>query len=316
MAPILPVKEEEHYETHPLAGGWSLTRLRDALHSGDASALNAAATPFYDVCCGPLLRYCDSLLRRAMAAGVAPALDGADLAMEAYQRTLQLLRGEGGKRIRDESHLIRVLYRSARYACADALRLPDTRYSRPQSDGMTTGRGSDGAESDSAHVRSPEESLLESGSAAVAAISFLFSDGEGFARMMRESDASLRHYRQYRALALYEIGDRLRDDLIITGGKMTTTSGGEAALRLWQRFVKELFALPAEDWTIVEQGAIKSVTETVEEEGGLYPSLRDAVNAVCGTNLRDRAKLSVLRHEMGKLLQRRGTELWERGNFG
>jgi hypothetical protein len=66
--------------------------------------------------------------------------------------------------------------------------------------------------------------------------------------------------------------------------------------------------IPEEEWRAVEAAALSGASDGAGDDNGvpaddaLLPVLRDAVNALCGTDLRRRSTLAVLRYELSKLL--------------
>lgn len=283
----------------PLTTGWTIGSVRDALRSCDQTRINRAVTPLYEKCVLPLERFADGLVRRGESVGMGVGKDGEDIAIEAFDKVFTLLVGESGDRIRDELHLLRILFRAARCVWIDSLRLPDVRHSLPESD-LSHAAG-DAAVSPGSD---PSELLFGAGKTALVALRLLFTDGDRLARLLRQSGAGLRHYRQYQALALYELGERLRDDL------EDATAGAESVIvRFWRQLSVEKICIRQQDWLRVETASGMCISEHLDPQTHLYELIRAAVETVCGANLQNRVKRHILRHEMGRLLTECGAEI-------
>jgi hypothetical protein len=274
-------------------GAAAIARLRTALRGTDARALDEAAGPIMDRMYRPLLRYCDALLRGAPA--VRRSMEGEDLALEAWHKSLRHLRGERGDRIVDDQHFERLLRVAARSILLDALDRP-----------ATTLHGStveiderDADERSASGVRPPDplgrpEALLFLGDHRhLQLVELLFTQESRFRTEFRQTNQ--RHPRHYRAMVLYELGAFLRSEAV--GGR--SDEGTDYMIRLMRRYVS-LLGVPPDEWRRIETAALAPLSEAEEAENDLIPPLRDAVNAVCGTRINGRAFLSVLRYEMNR----------------
>ncbi len=304
MSTLLPSESHSRSSLNALANGWSFVAVRDALRSGDGAGIDRAVAPLYRQCIAPLERFAANLIRKGEAVGLSIGKDSDDIAVEAFDRVFTLVVGENGGRIRDEVHFLRTLFRAARCIWVDALRLPDTRRSRPRSDnpGMP----------DEPVSRSPlpEAALFGSGKTALVALRLLFTDSDRIGQLFRKCGAGTRHFRQYQALALYELGERVRDDLEDTDGE-----AGAAARRFWRQLSVGGIGIAPRDWSVLEAAAISCVAENPDAETRLYEPIRVAVRTVCGVDLQNRDKRYVLRYEMGRMLAACRTEIetmgWE-----
>lgn len=270
--------------------GAMVARLREALRGTDERALDGAAGPVLERMYRPLLRYCEALLRGAPAA--RRIMDGEDLALEAWHKTLRHLRGERGDRIADPEHFERLIRCAARSILLDMLDRPSTAMhhatvemtERDADETSMTGRSRD-------HLVTPEAGTFLTDRRHVQLVEMLFTEETRFRNEFRQ--ANQRHPRHYRALVLYELGDFLREE---AGGD--PGPGSEYMTRMMRRYVR-LLGVPEDDWQRIETAAL-SPQEEEESGSDLVPALRDAVNEVCGTRLTGRAFLSVLRYEMNR----------------
>jgi hypothetical protein len=252
----------------------------------------------------PLERFASGLIRRGEAAGLSVGKDGEDIAVEALDKVFTMVVGESGDRIQDEVHLLRILFKAARCVWVDALRLPDTQYSRSRTD---IPKVIDETRAGSFAV---EDELFGTGKIALIALRLLFQDGERFGRLSRTSAAGTRHFRQYQALALYELGERLRNDFEDAAWEAETV-----ILRYWRQLSVDTICIRLSDWVRVESASRSSVDEPLDARTHLYEPIRAAVEAVCGADVQNRSKRQILRHEMGRILMKCRAEIesigWE-----
>lgn len=275
---------------HRLASGWSLSRLRRGLLSRDPALLEPAANDLLGVVYLTMVRHGERMLAAGARNNSRPATGAEDLAMEATERTFALLVGKHGDGVCDESHLVRILFLAVRSAYADALRLADNRLSEPESVRFMPGERERDETADGTKLR-------DAGVTGISALRLLFVDGECFAAIMKECGAGSRHFRQYRAFALYETGAMLADDLLGDGN----------AARFWARFAVEQVCVPEPIWACVEAAARDYRGET--HETGLVRIVANAAQTATGGTLQNRAKVQVLRHEVGQLRARRGAQI-------
>lgn len=288
----------------PLTTGWSFVAVRDGLRSGERERIDRAVTPLYTKCMAPLQRFASGLIRQGEAAGLSVGKDSEDIAIEALDKVFTFVLSENGDRIRDEIHLLRILFRAARCAWVDALRLPDTQYSRPRTDipKVTDETLAVASESDS--------ELFGTGKTALIALQLLFRDGGRVGLMSRKSGAGTRHFRQYQALALYELGERLRNDL-----EDASPEAEFVVLHYWRQFSVDTLGVRQSDWFLLESAVRSSIAVPLDLRTHLYEPIRAAVEAVCGADVQNRSKRQLLRHEMGRILMKCRAEIesigWE-----
>lgn len=282
----------------PLTVGWSFVAVRDALRSGDPARIERSVTPLYNRCKVPLGRFAGNLLRNGKSRSLNVGKDSDDIAMEAFGKVFTLVVGDSGTRIRDEVHFLRTLFQAARCVLVDTQRLPDSRHSRTQSD------VSESSEETVSLAPTLNEEIFGASKTALIVLELLFTDGERFGRLLRKSGAGNRHFRQYRALALYELGEGLRDDL--------AGANHEAEIdivRHWRQLSVEKICIRERDWDMIEIASRSCVAQRLNTQTYLYEPIRVAVESVCGGDLQNRNKRHVLRHEMGRLLMESRTEI-------
>lgn len=265
--------------------------LRAALRGQDRTsrhAVEAAAAPLIDACQVRLLRACDHLARSAPHTG----WEGADLASEAWEKTLRYLAGVHGDRVQDAEHFERLLLRAARSRFLDILDACSGRrveaLDEPLGEGPSSATRGDRLPDPAA---TPEEWLLLSDGLYLLLVEELFLDAPGFHRKYHQKDQ--RHPRQYQAFVLYQIACCFREE---AGVGETADPRMAGCIRRWVH----LLGVPEPAWKGIE-------TAAMAPDGGDGP-LFAAVNLACGTNLRSRATVSVLRHEMNKFAAQRGRQ--------
>ena len=282
--------------------GWSLNAVRNALRSGDKVAIERDVTPLYTHSLKVITRFAQKLVRKGESTGLNINKDSEDLAYEAFDKVFRLIVGASGDKIQDEQHLLRILFGAVRCLWVDALRLPDTQNIRNKSEEVFgTERVSD--------LTTPELAILGKDKTALIALRILFTQGELFGRLLRKSKVSARHYRQYQALALYELGERMRCDLL-----EVETKARPAIVRFWRRFAQDVIQISSENWDALEFAVENGLAELLDTETHLYDSLRAAVKTICEADLQNRIKRHVMRHEMGRFFARCHTELERIGN--
>ncbi len=255
--------------------------LRAALR-GDADGKRArlsvedAAAPLLDAFGDGLLRFCNKLARGAPRA----RLEGEDLAVLAWEKVLRYLAGANGDRVQSDEHFGRLLRTIARSRLLDILdRCPEdfVELDAPlDADGTPLTR----AELLADPGATPEESLLPKGGTYLTLVEELFTDEERFRKTYRQKNQ--RHPRNYKALVLYHLALHWREEVGREGAE-------DPRAAAFIRQLVELLGIPAALWGPVERAA--AAPDAV---------LLAAVNAVCGTNLREPATLKVLRHEMNR----------------
>lgn len=282
----------------PLTVGWSFVAVRDALRSGDPVRIEQSVTPLYNRCKVPLGNFAGNLLRNKKSRSLNVGKDSDDITMEAFGKVFTLVVGESGTRIRDEVHFLRTLFQAARCVLVDTQRLPDTRHSRPQSDVSELG------EEAVSLAPTLDEEIFGASKTALVVLELLFTDGERFGRLMRKSGTGSRNFRQYQALALYELGEGLRDDMAGANHEAE-----DVILHYWRQLSVEKVCIRERDWFAIETASRSCVVEPLNARTYLYESIRVAVESVCGVDLQNRNKRHVLRHEMGRLLMGNRTEI-------
>ena len=280
-----------------LTNGWTLVALRDALRSGDESKINRAVAPFYSVCVPAVERFARMLMRQSLNRGRGTGKNEDDLAVDAVERVFDLLTGDGGDRVKNELHLVRILFRTTRFVWVDALRDGERHPTVMSGDdfagkvAVTTGADND---------------LWAFDLPAFAAIRLLFSDGERFVRRMKKSKAGERGVAQYRALVLYEIGEKLYDDIADAVPETHSIVRG-----YWRRLAVGEFCIAPALWQAVEDAATVSDAQGVCETTLLRESLRRAVLAATGADIINRGKRHVLRYEMARFWAQTHRDDWE-----
>lgn len=253
----------------------ALQRLRDALRDGDPERARDAAAPLLARCFDPLLKRCDRLVA---GAGRPLGIDGADLALDAWAAALRRLAGDGPP-IRDPDHLLRLLYRIARNRFLDALhrrrRHPLIELDAPSLNAMDTGGGPTLGECLVARERAEGDLFLGADTPLLALVAALFESDDAFRQAARRPVR--RATRHYRALVLFHLGELLRAEACDDG------------IALVRRYAL-LLGVPPDLWHPLEAAARTPDSDLIA-----------AVNRLCGSAIPDRATLSVLRYELGRL---------------
>jgi hypothetical protein len=248
-------------------------------------AVDKAAAPLIARYSGRLLHLCRKLTRGAPHA----ALEAEDLALLAWQKVLRYLAGPCGDHVKDDLHCGRLLMTAARSCLLDAL----GQCARENVIELDRPLGEEGFSPTRAELladprATAEAQLLPGDSVYLKLVEALFTDEECFNRTYRQHNQ--RRPRNYQALVLYQIGEHWRDEV----GQTLVEDPRRAALL---RHYVALLGIPAALWACVEKAAMAPEPEPQSSHAA---GLLAAVNAVCGTNLRDQATLKVLRHEMNK----------------
>ncbi len=303
VSPSLTLEPPDTDRLLALTRGWSVAGVRDALRSGDPAAIERETAPLWKGTIGHLTRFADALIRRGAARGIGMAKEDEDIAIEALDKVFGLLVSENGDRVRDELHLLRVLFRAARCAFVDSMRLADNRLSSPRESVPASTAGRDAG-------TTADMVLFGSGKSAFAVLHLLFTDGERFGRLLRKSRSGVRHSRQYQALTLYELGERLRDDL-----QDGSAAGRSAATRFWRRVARSEIGIAEVTWGTVESAACSSVGDSPDAATQLYETIRVAVLDTTGADVQNRNKRYVMRHEMTRFLTKCRFDLEKAGSL-
>jgi hypothetical protein len=266
-------------------------------------SVDEAAAPLIARCSAPLLRLCDKLARSAPQA----KLEGEDLALHAWQKMLRYLAADGtGERVLDDEHFERLLLRAARTRLLDVLDQGASRELVELDEAPGGGGAGEGTSTRAERLRDPgdgpEALLLPRDGRYLKLVEELFADEERFRTTYRQTNP--RHPRNYKALVLYQIGAHWREEV----GDGVGGAGDPAMAGLIRHYV-QILGVPAAAWSPIEAAAGAVAPGGDGEAGGdpadgLCPVLLAAVNRACGTNLRSRATLAVLRHEMNKFAAR------------
>ena len=284
-------------------GGWSLNAVRNALRSGDRTAIERDVTPLYTHSLKIITRFAQKLVTKGERTGLNINKDSEDLAYEAFDKVFRLIVGVNGDKIQNEQHLLRILLGAVRCLWVDALRLPDTQRIRLQPSSKIFGS------EPVSNLPTPELALFGKDKTAFVALQILFLQGEQFGRLLRKSKVAARHYRQYQALALYELSERMRSDLLDV-----EIEARSAIVEFWRHFAQDVIGLSPQKWQLLEFAVTSSLVEFVDTETYLYDSLRIAVKEICEADLQNRIKRHVMRHEMGQFFTNCHAELERLGN--
>lgn len=231
----------------------------------------------------PLLLFCERMTR---ATRRRTSLEGGDLATDAWMGALRRLADDDASKIADEEHFRRLLFRIAQTRFYDAL---DREAGRDEIDldvafavreGERDGAGVVGDQL-AARERAEGNLLFGESGRFLPLVEAVFLGDEAFRELA--SERPRRKAKHFQAMVLFFLAEHFRDEI--------GSSYGEAA-NLFRRYL-DLLSIPAELWGPMEDVALK-------EETGDAP-LFEAVNGLCGTNLRDRVILSTLRYELSQL---------------
>lgn len=327
--------QEEMRDGHPAADSEpaeekettkAVTALRAALRAAQQSvqagagpaaaaaagaAVETAAQPLIRESYRPLLHYCAALLLR-LSPRIGAQMEAEDLAQEAWRKSLQYLAGPSGDRVETGLHFARLLRRVARTSLLDTLdaahhAVPTVEMDAPtksyrDSGGSAAGTRGERLTGTAASQRSPESLLLPRDGKYLRLVEELFTDPEGFHRRYRQQNQRQPH--QYQALALYQIAMLAHEQQAGTA----SSGGGDAGMMYWIRHHVALLGISEPLWRRVEQAVARSAERHSDinnpaEESDPDMGILEAVNEICGTRLRTRAHLSVLRHEMNRFAE-------------
>lgn len=315
---------------------YGLRRLRAALR-GDAAIRGASAAAreraevdaFVESLRRPLLRYCEGLVRQSGGIGRSVALatdrhvDADDLAQEVWTKTLRYLAGSGGDRVADDEHFRRLLRRTAKTIYLDRM----TKGGAPShileldaplvfstGTGAATGEGEERALRDTLaapRAAVPAELLFLDDERYAPLIEILFSDPERFHRTYRRKHQ--RRPRQYQAFVLYQLGIFFRVEAVSADARSkagAASADTEEGAQLMQELIEQyvtLLGIPEAMWQPVARAATlsgeRSAAEGDADGSGFDERIMEAVNAVCGTNVRAANMLAVLRYELNQFVE-------------
>ncbi len=269
-----------------------------------AAALDDAAAALLEAFEDTLLGTCRRLTTAASWSGI----DADDLAQEAWLKTLRYLAGERGDRVEDAEHFGRLLMKAAKTQFLDMLAQRSGKM--PVELDAPIGGSSGGGEDSASTTRradlladkgaSAAELLLPKDSQYLLLVEELFVNEAQFRLIYRRKDS--RHPRNYKALVLYQIGMHWREEVGV--GAVAQDPQMADYIRNWVA----LLGVPSDAWEEIEQAAKAPGPPADENSTGVCPVLLEAVNRVCGTHLKDRRILAVLRHEMNQFAAQRRRE--------
>lgn len=250
------------------------------MRAGDSRAAQRAADPLIERLSAPLLAYAERLV--ASASHPLPA-EGADLVQDAWLAALRRLAGDGAPT--SEEHLIRFLRRTIKNRFLDHL---DRRVRHREVELDAPHRSPESAshavpvtliDTLVARERSDGTVLFGADGCLLPLVEAVFAGNA--ALVARCGQKPKRHARQYQALVLFHLAE-LRSELD------PEDFYGAVLLRRYM----DLLGVPDALWQPVEA--------SVRRGDGEAERLA-AINALCGTRVRDRAALSVLRYELHRL---------------
>jgi len=244
-----------------------ISALVRALRGGDVDESGRLAAAIVERCFPVVVRRCEHLVAGCRA---SLGLDGADIALEAWEQVLRRV-ADGRTELTDETHLLRLLLRTAKCRFLDHLAKARFRTTTPldlvENSAATVRDGGRGADA---------EILLGADNELLRWVERLFRWDE--ARFRRERPPILRRgLHQYRGLVLFHLGEMaLNED----------SAEGRALVARYAR----LLAVPDAWWELIARA--------VAVPGADDSALLGAVNSVCGTTFSDRRILTVLRYEL------------------
>lgn len=247
-----------------------------------------ALPPFWiDTINRTLLAYGNRLARNAGLRGV----EGGDLVQDAWLKVMSYLAGPNGDRVQDDAHLLRLLRVALKSRLLDLLEKPGERSSTVIGRGVNIEGGMAAGMPDLLRESASEgryQRLIEA----------LFAGEEAFREVCRHPPR--RRARQYRAFVLCLAGAFLRNETC-GGGEHNPVVATVALVRAYMLSV----GVPLKIWAPVEaaslaEPSVESVGQS--EEDASDEAILEVVNRVCGTNLRNRATLAVLRYEFNQLV--------------
>lgn len=251
-----------------------LPALVAVLQGGDCRVASARAAPLVRRCLGITVSRCERLVA---SAGGNLGVEGADIAMEAWERVLRKL-AAGSLVVTDESHFERLLMRVAKHCFLDHLSRK-RRYPLP-TPVADPGQAGLGKTEPVAPESAEGDLLLGAGCERLRWVERLFSwDDDQWASL--DPRPLRRAPRAYRALVLFHLGE------------MARAEGDGPGASLVHRHA-QLLGVCDKIWEPVSRAAA--------EPGGDENTLLAAVNRVCQTSIPDRAALSVLRYEFARAI--------------
>ncbi|MFM7320567.1 MAG: hypothetical protein ACKO5K_03455 [Armatimonadota bacterium] len=243
-----------------------IAALVSALRGGDTDQTGRLAAPVIDRCFPVVVRRCEHLVAGTRA---SLALEGADIALEAWEQVLRRV-ADGRTELSDETHLLRLLLRTAKCRFLDHLAKARRRgitAFEPLENSAATVREGPGSQSDL---------LLGADNELLRWVERLFRWDE--IRFRAERPPILRRgLHQYRGLVLFHLGEM---------ALLEDSAEGRALVTRYAH----LLAVPAPWWEII--------AHAVAAPGADEATLFEVVNRVCGTTFSDRRILSVLRYEL------------------
>ena len=252
-----------------------LQALVAALQGRQSLRVLSSSTPLVQRCLKLTVIRCERLVA---SVGGGLGVEGADIALEAWERVLRRL-ASGSLVVADEHHFERLLMRAVRNCFIDHLdrnnRFPLSPRSRSGEPPMPD------VENCAARETAVGDLLLGANSERLRWVERLFLWDD--AQWARRGPLRLRRSpRQYRALVLFHLADMVRAE------------ESERGAALVDRYA-QLLAVAPEVWEPVVTVARR-------------PAVTDAdvlavVNEVCRTSILDRSVLSVLRYEFARAIQ-------------
>lgn len=275
--------------------------------------LEDATRPLLDRFVQPLLIWCQDLTAGLPDVPGRAHLEGADLAQEAWVRVLRYLNGPKGNRVRNDSHLARLLRCTARNYLYDVLgsapMLAESSAISLDAPGSVGGIGQSTEPRQGARLLAPEETpdiLRFAGSGPQGdLIDALFTNEAAF-RQAGQVAGVRRHPRQFRAYVLYELGVFLWREI-----EGAPTDAAEEVAGLLREFTAAT-GVPAGWWDTVEAVVMNHVSaDDTDRNDAIILLLLATVNQLCGASVKAGNALSVLRHDLNQC-----AVVWERTGDG
>jgi len=247
-----------------------IAALVDALRGGDSARSGRLAAPVIERCFPVIVRRCERLVAGTRS---SMGLDGADIALEAWEQVLRRV-ADGRTELVDETHLLRLLLRTAKCRFLD--HLAKARLRGTASLDLLEQVAGTVREHAAPPVRDLGNPLLGADTEMLRQVEALFRTDEAAFRETRPP-VLRRSLHQYRGLVLFHLGE------------MALGEGCAEGIAMVGRYA-DLLAVPTETWGIV--------ADAVGDPGADEAALFAAVNRACGTRFVDRRILSVLRYEL------------------
>lgn len=247
--------------------------LRQALLKEDAAEVARVSGQLIELVGSSLKDYGDRLVR---STGRSLGVEGADLAQEAWARALRYLLSPEGESVCTDEHLIRLLWRIVHQRFLDSLERARGR-GEWELDAPLAELGPGCTWADRVHdSRGPASLLWLEGGKRAELIKALFEGDAAFEEACVGKPR--RRARQYRACVLFALAEFYQLE--------------EVPCALFERYVS-LFGIHTQDWE-----ALRCV---VEKPSATEEQLFAIVNERCGTRIKNRMFLSVLRYELNLL---------------